>query len=152
LLYFAGYLPLWVAGVAAIVFGAYTIVTGLMEKSRVGDKSKIRRKIFSSDATAIGAFTLGVIVSTTLLPCSAGSYLVYAIIISKAWKALAFLLLALYNLVFVLPLVVILLAMGSVTESKRFSQAMVRHSRELSVIAGILLIAIGVWVLTGASL
>ncbi|NJE30950.1 cytochrome c biogenesis protein CcdA [Thermococcus sp. 18S1] len=152
LLYFAGYLPLWVAGVAAIIFGAYTIATGLMEKSRVGDKSKIRKKIFSSDATAIGAFTLGVIVSTTLLPCSAGSYLVYAIIISKAGQALAFLLLALYNLVFVLPLVVILLAMGSVTESKRFSQAMVRHSRELSVIAGILLIAIGVWVLTGASL
>ncbi|WP_258084598.1 cytochrome c biogenesis protein CcdA [Thermococcus thermotolerans] len=151
LLYFAGYLPLWVAGVAAILFGAYTLATGLMEKSRVGDKSKIRRKIFSSDATAIGAFTLGVIVSTTLLPCSAGSYLVYAIIISKGGQALAFLLLALYNLVFVLPLVVILLAMGSVTESKRFSQAMVRHSRELSVIAGLLLIAIGVWVLTGAS-
>jgi len=152
LLYFAGYLPLWVAGVAAIVFGAYTIATGLMEKSRVGDKSKNRRKIFSSDASALGAFTLGVIVSTTLLPCSAGSYLVYAIIISKAGKALAFLLLALYNLVFVLPLVVILLAMGSVTESKRFSQAMVRHSRELSVIAGTLLIAIGVWVLTGVAL
>jgi len=152
LLYFAGYLPLWVAGVAAVIFGAYTIVTGMMEKSRVGDKSKIRRRIFSSDATAIGAFTLGVIVSTTLLPCSAGSYLVYTIIISRAGKALAFLLLALYNLVFVLPLVIILLAMGSVTESKRFSQAMVRHSRELSVIAGILLIAIGVWVLTGASL
>ena len=152
LLYFAGYLPLWVAGVAAIVFGAYTIATGLMEKSRVGDKSKIRRKIFSSDAAALGAFTLGVIVSTTLLPCSAGSYLVYAIIISKAGKALAFLLLALYNIVFVLPLVVILLAMGSVTESKRFSQAMVRHSRELSVIAGTLLIAIGVWVLTGVAL
>jgi len=152
LLYFAGYLPLWVAGVTAIAFGVYTIITGLMEKSRVWDKSKIRRKIFSSDATAIGAFTLGVIVSTTLLPCSAGSYLVYAIIISKAGKALAFLLLALYNLIFVLPLVVILLAMGSVTKSKRFSQAMVRKSRELSVIAGMLLIAIGIWVLTGASL
>ncbi|NJE60914.1 cytochrome c biogenesis protein CcdA [Thermococcus sp. 21S7] len=152
LLYFAGYLPLWVAGVAAIIFGVYTIATGLMEKSRIADKKGVKRRIFSSDATAIGAFTLGVIVSTTLLPCSAGSYLVYAIIISKAGKALAFLLLALYNLVFVLPLVIILLAMGSVTESKRFSQAMVRRGRELSVIAGILLIAIGVWVLTGASL
>lgn len=152
LLYFAGRLPLWVAGVAAIIFGLYTIVTGLMEKSRVFGKSDLRKKIFRSDATLLGAFTLGIIVSTTLLPCSAGSYLVYAIIISKSGKTLAFLLLALYNLVFVLPLVVILLAMGSVTESKRFSQAMVRHSRELSVIAGILLIAIGIWVLTGASL
>jgi len=152
LLYFAGHLPLWVAGVAAIVFGAYTIATGLMEKSRIADKKGVKKRIFSSDATAVGAFTLGIIVSTTLLPCSAGSYLVYAIIISKAGEALALLLLALYNLVFVLPLVIILLAMGSVTESKRFSQAMVRRSRELSVVAGILLIAIGVWVLAGASL
>lgn len=110
-----------------------------MERSRIGgDKGEIRRRMFRSDATALGgAFTLGgVIVSTTLLPCSAGSYLVYAIIISRTGKALAFLLLALYNVVFVLPLVVILLAMGSVTESKRFSQAMVRRSRELSVVAG----------------
>ena len=152
LLYFAGYLPMWVAGVAAIAFGLYTIVTGLTETSRIGDKGGIRKRIFSSDATAVGAFTLGVIVSTTLLPCSAGSYLVYTIIIFRAGRALAFLLLGLYNLVFVLPLVVILLAMGSVTESKRFSQAMVRHSKELSVIAGILLIAIGVWVLSGASI
>ncbi|MEO2151395.1 MAG: cytochrome c biogenesis protein CcdA, partial [Thermococcus sp.] len=65
-------------------------------------------------------------------------------------EALAFLLLALYNVIFVLPLVVILLAMGSVSESKRFSQAMVRHSMELSVVAGLLLIGIGVWVLLGA--
>ncbi len=154
LLYFAGHLPpLWVAGIAAVAFGLYTMVTGLMERSRIGgDKGEIRRRMFRSDATALGAFTLGgVIVSTTLLPCSAGSYLVYAIIISRTGKALAFLLLALYNVVFVLPLVVILLAMGSVTESKRFSQAMVRRSRELSVVAGALLVAIGLWVLSGAS-
>lgn len=152
LLYLGSYIPLWAAGAFAVVFGAYTIITGLLEKSRVGGKSKVRRKIFSSDATLAGSFLLGIVVSTTLLPCSAGSYLVYATIIAHASEALAFLLLGLYNLIFVLPLVIILVAMGSVTESKRFSQAMVRHSRELSVIAGILLIAIGVWVLTGASL
>ncbi|ASJ06929.1 cytochrome C biogenesis protein CcdA [Thermococcus pacificus] len=152
LLYLGSYIPLWAAGVFAVAFGLYTIATGLMERSRVGGKSKVRRKIFSSDATLAGAFLLGIVVSTTLLPCSAGSYLVYATIIAHTSRAMAFLLLGLYNLIFVLPLVMILVAMGSVTESKRFSQAMVRHSRELSVIAGILLIAIGIWVLTGVSL
>ena len=153
LVYITGKLPTWLAGVAAVVFGVYTIITGLMEKSRIADKKGVRKRIFSSDATAVGAFTLGVIVSTTLLPCSAASYLVYTMLISKAGTALAVILLALYNVIFVLPLVVILLAMGSVSDSKKFSQAMVRHSRELSVVAGTLLIGIGVWVLlTGGSI
>ncbi|WP_297479948.1 cytochrome c biogenesis protein CcdA [Thermococcus sp.] len=149
LLYLGQYIPLWLAGVFAVGFGIYTMVTGILKRSRVGDKAKIRRKIFSADATFIGSFLLGVIVSTTLLPCSAGSYLVYATIIAHGSRALAFFLLALYNLIFVLPLVVILLAMGSVSGSKRFSQAMVRHSMELSIVAGLLLIGIGVWVLLG---
>ena len=150
LLFLGRYIPLWAAGVFAIGFGIYTIVTGIMERSRIGGKGKIRKKMFSADATFVGSFLLGVMVSTTLLPCSAGSYLVYATIIAHGSEALAFLLLALYNIIFVLPLVVILLAMGSVSESKRFSQAMVRHSMELSVVAGLLLIGIGVWVLLGA--
>jgi len=149
LLYVGSHIPLWAAGAFAIGFGAYTIATGLLEKSRIGDKKGIRKRIFSSEATFFGSFALGVLVSTTLLPCSAGSYLVYATIIAHGSRTLAFLLLALYNVIFVLPLVVILLAMGSVSESKRFSQAMVRHSRELSLVAGVLLIGIGIWVLAG---
>ncbi|AMQ19267.1 electron transporter [Thermococcus peptonophilus] len=151
LLYLGQYIPLWFAGFLAIAFGVYTIVTGIMEKSRIADKKGIRRKMFSTEATFLSSFFLGVVVSTTLLPCSAGSYLVYATIISHGSRALAFLLLALYNIIFVLPLVLILLTMGSISESKRFSQALVRHSRELSVVAGILLIGIGVWVLMGGS-
>ncbi|WP_457742616.1 cytochrome c biogenesis protein CcdA [Thermococcus sp.] len=149
LLYLGQYIPLWLAGAFAIAFGAYTLVTGIMERSRISNKGKIRRRIFSADATFVGSFTLGVLVSTTLLPCSAGSYLVYATIIAHGSRTLALLLLALYNIIFVLPLVVILLAMGSVSESKKFSQAMVRHSMELSVVAGLLLIGIGIWVLSG---
>lgn len=149
LLFLGQYIPLWIAGVFAIAFGTYTIVTGILKRSRIGDKGKIRRRIFSADATFLGSFALGLIVSTTLLPCSAGSYLIYATIIAHGSRGLAFLLLALYNIIFVLPLIIILLAMGSVSESKRFSQAMVRHSMELSVVAGLLLIGIGLWVLSG---
>jgi len=90
LLFLGQYIPLWLAGVFAIGFGIYTIVTGIMERSRIGDKGKIRKKIFSADATFIGSFALGVVVSTTLLPCSAGSYLVYATIIahgSSSWPS-----------------------------------------------------------------
>ncbi len=147
LVVFATTIPTWVAGILAIAFGLYTMITGYLERSRIGDKKETRRRIFSRDATLIGAFTLGVIVSFTLLPCSAGSYLVYAILISKAGRALIFLLLALYNLLFVLPLVVILFVMGGISESKTVSQKLVQRSRELSIAAGIILVAIGIWVL-----
>lgn len=147
LVVFATTIPTWVAGILAIAFGLYTMITGYMERSRIGDKKETRRKIFSRDATLIGAFTLGVIVSFTLLPCSAGSYLVYAILISKAGRTLIFLLLALYNLLFVLPLIVILFVMGGISESKTVSRKLVQRSRELSVAAGLVLVAIGIWVL-----
>ncbi|CAB49916.1 cytochrome c biogenesis CcdA family protein [Pyrococcus abyssi] len=146
LMILTGKIPVKWAGYLAIAFGVYEIVTGILEKSRTVGKGRLRKLAFSTQATVIGGIILGFAVSTTLLPCSMGPYIVFNTIISKM-KALAYLLLALYNLIFVLPLFVILFAMGSLRESKNFSREMVKHSRELSVIAGILLIGIGVWVL-----
>ena len=146
LIILTGKIPTSWAGYLAIGFGAYEIITGLLEKSRTVGKGRLRKLAFSTEATIVGGLILGFTVSTTLLPCSMGPYIVFNTIISKM-KALAYLLLALYNLIFVLPLFIILFAMGSLSESKEFSRAMVRHSRELSVIAGILLIGIGIWVL-----
>ncbi|WP_010478274.1 cytochrome c biogenesis CcdA family protein [Thermococcus zilligii] len=147
LTFIAGRIPLEWAGYFAIAFGVYTIATGIAERSRTGDKKALRKKMFSADTTVIGALVLGIGVSTTLLPCSAGPYVVYAAIIARSSMALVFLLLALYNVIFVLPLLVILFAMGGLRDSKEFSRAMVRHSAELSVVAGVLLVAIGLWVL-----
>lgn len=147
LTFVAGKIPLEWAGYFAIAFGVYTIATGIAERSRTGDKKALRRKMFSTDTTVLGALILGISVSTTLLPCSAGPYLVYAAVIARSSMAMVVLLLALYNLIFILPLLVILFAMGSLRESKEFSRAMVRHSAELSVVAGVLLVAIGLWIL-----
>ncbi|ASJ00845.1 cytochrome c biogenesis CcdA family protein [Thermococcus gorgonarius] len=146
----AGKIPLEWAGYFAIAFGIYTIATGIAERSRTGDKKALRKKMFSADTTVLGALILGISVSTTLLPCSAGPYLVYAAVIARSSMTLVFLLLALYNIIFVLPLLVILFAMGSLRDSKEFSRTMVRHSAELSVVAGVLLVAIGLWVLSQA--
>lgn len=146
LVVFSKSIPTWVAGALAIAFGVYTMVTGYLERSRIAGKGSVRRKIFSKDATLVGAFTLGVIVSFTLLPCSAGSYLIYAILISKV-GSLTYLLLALYNMIFVLPLIVILFVMGGISESKSISQRLVQRSRELSMLAGAALVGVGLWVL-----
>ena len=121
-------------------------MTGILEKSRTVGKGKLRKLAFSVEGTMVGGLILGFMVSLTLLPCSMGPYVVYATIVSKM-KLLAYLMLALYNLIFVLPLFVILFGMGSLTDSKSFSRTIVKHSRELSVVSGILLIGIGAWIL-----
>ncbi len=144
----AGRIPLRWAGYFALIFGAYTILTGIMERSRVVGKGLVRKRAFSEKATVVGGLILGLTVSTTLLPCSAGPYLVYAAVISRTSTPMVLLMLALYNLIFVLPLTVILLTMGGLRESKEFSRAMVRHSPELSVVAGTLLIGMGIWLLS----
>ena len=147
LVIFTKSIPTWIAGIISILFGGYTVITGYLEKSRVAGKKKVRKSIFRQEASILGAFALGVMISFTLLPCSAGSYLIYAILISKIGKALTWILLGLYNIIFVLPLLIILFTVGSITESKSLSQKIVQRSRELSMIAGSALIILGIYVL-----
>ncbi len=146
LTFFSKVIPVWVAGVLAICFGGYTIITGLLEKSRV-DKSSARKAIFSSECTVVGALTLGFVISFTLLPCSAGSYMVYAILISRLNITLALILLLAYNFIFVLPLLLILFIMGGLNEVTSVSRFFVRHGRVVSVIAGTILVALGIYIL-----
>ncbi|NJE07734.1 cytochrome c biogenesis protein CcdA [Thermococcus sp. M39] len=147
LVIFTKSIPTWIAGIVSIIFGGYTVITGYLEKSRVAGKKKVRKSIFRQEASILGAFALGVMVSFTLLPCSAGSYLIYAILISKIGRALTWILLGLYNIIFVLPLLIILFTVGSISESKSLSQKIVQRSRELSIIAGSALIVLGIYVL-----
>ncbi|KUK17773.1 MAG: Uncharacterized protein XD54_0959 [Thermococcus sibiricus] len=142
-------IPIWIAGAVAIAFGGYTFITGYLEKSRIVGKKEVRRNIFRKEATIFGAFSLGVLISFTLLPCSAGTYLAYAILISKVGRTLTLILLALYNIIFILPLLIILFTMGSITESKSISQKIVQRSRELSMAAGAILIALGIYIIIG---
>jgi len=146
-----GRIPKEWSGYMAVIFGTYTMITGVLERSRTLGKGRLRKFAFSTRATILGAITLGFLVSTTLLPCSMGPYLVYESVVAHLTRALVLLLLALYNLVFVLPLFVILFATGSLRESKEFSRTMVRHSRELSVLSGFLLMTVGAWLLLSGS-
>ncbi len=142
-----GKFPLWVGGAAAIAFGVYTVVTGVIGRSRIVTKRRVRRRIFEASASFWSAFVLGIFISATLLPCSSGPYLVYSIVIARAGMRLVWLMLALYNLIFVMPLFIILFGVGGIIRGKGISRAIVKRSKELSVISGLALIAIGVWIL-----
>ena len=92
--------------------------------------------------TAIGAF-----VALVELPCTGGPYLAITTILARSFDARAFLLLLLYNLIFVAPLIAILFMVyfGSSTMiMKRWRQ---ENRRWMNLASGLVMIGLGVFLI-----
>ena len=89
---------------------------------------------------------LGMFVAAVELPCTGGPYLAITLILSQNFNFAAFLMLIIYNIIFVMPLVVILLLVmfgAKVQNIQRWKQANKSYMR---LITGLILIALG-WLL-----
>lgn len=101
---------------------------------------------FSKRATAPGVIFLGIFVSAVELPCTGAPYLAIIAILSQNFDFAAFLMMVLYNIVFVAPLLIILglVAVGvEIPTIKFWKQASRAHVR---LLIGITLVALG-WLL-----
>jgi len=142
-----GYVPTWVLALIAIGFGLWVIISGLRRTSRVIAKASMLNLIRKAKASIAMSAILGFIVTFTLLPCSSGPYVVFTGLLSRYPLTTSLALLALYNLIFVTPLIIITALISSIARVKRVQEFIVSHDRELSVIAGILLVLIGIYIL-----
>ncbi len=149
-------LPAWfIKALAALglAAGIYSIAVNLKGgfKSPVPEKlKKVTESALSKVAGPLGAAGLGALCSFTLLPCSSGPYIVFAGILSRIpASALRYLLLAIYNLIFVAPLAA--LAAGvSLLKVKARRLKELRNERALAVMelaAGVLLVSVCAWIL-----
>ncbi len=94
------------------------------------------------------AFGLGMIISLTLLPCSSGPYLVAMYALAKLPFYAALLYLLLYNVIFVAPLIGITASVAVASKKVRaLMKTRTKLPRYFEALAGILLIAIGIYVL-----
>jgi thiol-disulfide isomerase/thioredoxin len=120
----------------------------LMEMPR-GWRPKMKRLITSVTSPA-GAFFVGVIVSLFLLPCTAGPYFVAGGILANLEWTAAFLPLLLYNIIFVLPMLAItfIIYLGLTTVG-RVSVWRDSNIRLLHLVAGLILVGLGVAMLVG---
>ncbi|MBD3361622.1 hypothetical protein GF358_02395 [Candidatus Woesearchaeota archaeon] len=93
-----------------------------------------------------GAFLIGFVVSLFLLPCTSGPYIVILGLLAKtATKNYALLLLLLYNLIFVLPMLIITaLIYFGVTTTHKAEKWRKSQLKRLHLIAGIILILLGI--------
>ena len=104
------------------------------------------QKIIRGVTSIPGAFAIGFLISLFLLPCTSGPYVVILGLLAKsASRGAALWYLALYNLVFVSPMLVItaLITLG-VTSTEKAEAWRQSKLRFLHLIAGIIILTLGV--------
>ncbi len=157
LIYFLASIPLFVTEYLSIIVGSFIILAGLVEikdffwygrgfslSIPVVFTKKIHQ--LSQNLTIPGVILLGSFVAGVELPCTGAPYLAIITILSLNFNATAFLLLVLYNIVFVAPLLIILIlvALGvKIQHVKRWKQDSRGYMR---LFIGLLLIGLG-WLL-----
>ncbi|MBD3263141.1 hypothetical protein GF374_02050 [Candidatus Woesearchaeota archaeon] len=104
----------------------------------------VMKKLLSSVTSIPGAAVMGFICSLFLLPCSSGPYLVILGLLAKeATRTAAIPLLAFYNFIFVLPMLIITYLVYRGTTSVEKVQAWRdKHIRNLHLISGIIMLAL----------
>lgn len=157
LIYFLASVPLFVAEYLSLFVGGLVILAGLLEIKDFFWYGKgfsleippyFANKIhkFSKNLTVPGVIFLGAFIAGVELPCTGAPYLAIITILSLNFDLYAFLLLVLYNIIFVSPLAVILLLVAGgtkITVIQNWKQANKGYMRFL---IGLLLVGLG-WLL-----
>jgi len=101
-------------------------------------------------ASLPAAFVLGILVGLFELPCTGGIYLAILGLISRTFTFMEGLpYLVLYNVVFILPLIVILLLAAYGLPPEQANTWRIQHRRKLRFVIGLAMIALGIIILSG---
>jgi cytochrome c biogenesis protein CcdA len=96
----------------------------------------------------VTAFTLGIFVALVELPCTGAVYLaVLALMSLSGFTTDNLLFLVAYNIIFVLPLLIIIALMYYGTTAEDFHAWKEKHKGLMRLLAGLLLIALGAWMI-----
>lgn len=157
LTYFFASLPIVVAEYLSIIVGVAIIAAGLLEIKdyfwygrwfSLTIPGGVAKKLntYAAKSTIPGVMLLGAVVSLVELPCTGAPYLAIITLLSQYFDFTAFLLLVLYNVIFVLPLIAILLLVATgkkLQEVKRWKQ---ENRPYMRLFIGLLLVFMG-WLL-----
>ncbi|NOZ83181.1 MAG: hypothetical protein GXN98_05190 [Euryarchaeota archaeon] len=98
--------------------------------------------------TAPSAAVLGFLVGLCTFPCSGGIYVaILALLSAKTTYAQGLAYLMLYNLMFVLPLILILAVASNQRVTARLKELEERHARSMRLFSGVAMLAIGIAIL-----
>ena len=147
----------YIIAALGIYLGLTALIGGLSGRFKSPIPSKLKKITENAIEKAVNPLTAGLagfIVSFTLLPCSSGPYLVAGTLLAKLNDIrAAYLLLAIYNMIFVAPLLAILIGVSAFSLKLRsVKRWRSRYLPRLEAVSGLLLLLISLYVLVQAIL
>ena len=144
-----------IIGVIAIILGLLNLKDffwygkGFLMEVPLSWRPKLK-KIIGKITNPFGAFLIGFLVSLFLLPCTSGPYIVIiGMLGNQVTYSLAIKLLVLYNLIFILPMILISLGTYSGLNIEKAEEKRNKSLKWLHLIAGIIMILMGVYLILG---
>ena len=157
ILYFLSSIPLYISEYISIVVGLLIVIAGFIEikdffwygqgislsipPERAKQIHEMTKKVTLPAMVFLGAFVAGV-----ELPCTGGPYLAILTFLSQNFNLSAFLLLVLYNIIFVAPLIVILFMVYFGYKIQRLKRWKQNNRAYMRLATGIILVFLG-WLL-----
>lgn len=108
-------------------------------------KEKITR--MAEHISVLGVITIGAFVAMVELPCTGGPYLAITAILAKSFDVQALIYLLIYNVIFVLPLLFILLMIYFGARTLKLKQWRQRNRRWMNLVSGLLMLALGAFLI-----
>ncbi|MBI2136519.1 GAP family protein [Candidatus Woesearchaeota archaeon] len=157
LIAFLANIPQVIAEYISIVVGAVVVFAGLVEIKDYfwygqgfslmipQDKAKKIHDLMQNLSVWTVIF-LGAFVAAVELPCTGGPYLAITLLLSQNFNFTAFILLVIYNIIFVMPLAVILFMVYFGTKIQTIKRWKMENRAVMRLATGLVLIALG-WLL-----
>jgi cytochrome c biogenesis protein CcdA len=159
LVYFFSAIPIVIAEYLSLAVGVLVILAGILEikdyfwygqgfSLQIPPKAaaKIKEMSNSNTTTISGIMALGAFVAAVELPCTGAPYLAIITILRVDWGLVPFLLMVLYNFIFVLPLIIILIMVAGGAKLSSVKKWKEESKGAMRLLIGLLLIALG-WML-----
>ncbi|HBB03227.1 MAG: cytochrome c biogenesis protein, transmembrane region [Candidatus Peregrinibacteria bacterium GW2011_GWF2_38_29] len=138
-----------------IAVAVVVIILGLIEMKdyfwygkgfslKISESKMQKIKKYTENITVVGAIILGFFVSAVELPCTGGPYLAITTILSKNFNPTAFYYLLFYNFIFVLPLIVIILAVYIGVSAAQVANWKNKNKAVMRLVTGVVMVALGV--------
>jgi len=139
----------WIGASFAIIAGLINIKDSFYKKRAtlaISEKAKPLIQKWTKKATVPAAIILGLLVSAFELPCTGGVYLaILGLMSTSVSTTTALIYLAIYNFIFVLPLIIILLLVSYGTKAEKLEKWRNENRNIMRLVGGIFMLILGIW-------
>ncbi len=141
--------------VLLMAVGAISVKDGLMGTTtlKIPEFSNRYLSTFLEKGTLAAAFIAGILVGLCAFPCVGGLYVaIITILTAKGFDLGTFALLAVYNMMFVAPLLLALVVSSEEKVLEKIEEAEKKNRRNFKLFMGILMILFGIYIVFGGSM